>query len=292
LKQLNFTKPSIIDFISKLEVGSRLNIDTNDLNLFIPINFTETEIKNIVQPCAEQTPVQIPLTTESVKSNSSRSNYSASEINKELQELQAKIALLDEMKHNERSSLDKIKENIKSKEEQVFLEKVKTETIKQKIEQKKEYYNKTKAKFKIDKDIYLKIKKEIEDGERHPEKLPELFVEEFKIFSKMESENMLDLEESDDAFKEYIKYKPDKKKNFVTVFDNIFDNDNWGNKNFVINKDGESNGDVEHDNSDSDDSYLEINKELAENRRMLYHQRHKKDNILNTKGYYALNILW
>jgi len=260
LKQLNFTKPSIIDFISKLEVGSRLNIDTNDLNLFIPINFTETEIKNIVQPCAEQTPVQIPLTTESVKSNSSRSNYSASEINKELQELQAKIALLDEMKHNERSSLDKIKENIKSKEEQVFLEKVKTETIKQKIEQKKEYYNKTKAKFKIDKDIYLKIKKEIEDGERHPEKLPELFVEEFKIFSKMESENMLDLEESDDAFKEYIKYKPDKKKNFVTVFDNIFDNDNWGNKNFVINKDGESNGDVEHDNSDSDDSYLEINK--------------------------------
>ena len=39
-------------------------------------------------------------------------------------------------------------------------------------------------------------------------------------------------------------------------------------------------------------TYLEVNKELAENRRMLYHQRHKKDNILNTKGYYALNILW
>ena len=26
-------------------------------------------------------------------------------------------------------------------------------------------------------------------------------------------------------------------------------------------------------------SYLEINKEMAEKRRMLYHQRHKKDNI-------------
>ena len=39
-------------------------------------------------------------------------------------------------------------------------------------------------------------------------------------------------------------------------------------------------------------SYLEINKEMAEKRRMLYHQRHKKDNITNTKGYYALNILW
>jgi hypothetical protein len=39
-------------------------------------------------------------------------------------------------------------------------------------------------------------------------------------------------------------------------------------------------------------TYLKINKEMAENRRMLYHQRHKKDNIENTKGYYALKILW
>ena len=39
-------------------------------------------------------------------------------------------------------------------------------------------------------------------------------------------------------------------------------------------------------------TYLKINKEIAEQRRMLYHQRHKKDNIENTKGYYALKILW
>ena len=39
-------------------------------------------------------------------------------------------------------------------------------------------------------------------------------------------------------------------------------------------------------------TYLLINKELAEKRRMLYHLRHKKDNIEGTKGYYALNILW
>jgi hypothetical protein len=293
LKQLNFTKPSIIDFISKLEIGSRLNVDTNDLSLFIPINFTETEIKNIVQPrvesdrdkilfaegrisvVSEEDKNSLPLgeqnfavlrdadiaKSESDKS-SSENNYSASEVSKELQELQAKIALLDAMKHNERTSLDKIKENIKSKEEQVFLEKVKTETIKQKIEQKKEYYDKTKAKFKIDKDIYFKIKKEIQEGERHPEKLPELFVEEYKIFSKMELENMLDLETSDDAFKEYIKHKPEKKKNFATVFDNIFDNDNWGNKNFIVNKDTESDDDSDpiNFNSDSDDSNLEINR--------------------------------
>ena len=39
-------------------------------------------------------------------------------------------------------------------------------------------------------------------------------------------------------------------------------------------------------------TYLEINKELAEKRRALYHQRHNKENIEGTKGYYALNILW
>ena len=39
-------------------------------------------------------------------------------------------------------------------------------------------------------------------------------------------------------------------------------------------------------------TYLKINKEMAEQRRMLYHQRHKKDNVENTKGYYALKILW
>ena len=39
-------------------------------------------------------------------------------------------------------------------------------------------------------------------------------------------------------------------------------------------------------------SYLEINKDQAEKRRMLYHQRHSKENIEGTRGYYALNILW
>ena len=39
-------------------------------------------------------------------------------------------------------------------------------------------------------------------------------------------------------------------------------------------------------------TYLEINKEMADKRTMLYHQRHKKENIEGTKGYYALKILW
>ena len=39
-------------------------------------------------------------------------------------------------------------------------------------------------------------------------------------------------------------------------------------------------------------SYLEIDKDLALERRRLYHIRHKKDNVEGTKGYYSLKILW
>ena len=39
-------------------------------------------------------------------------------------------------------------------------------------------------------------------------------------------------------------------------------------------------------------TYLEKDKELAEKRRRLYHLRHKKDDVPNTRGHYALEILW
>lgn len=40
-------------------------------------------------------------------------------------------------------------------------------------------------------------------------------------------------------------------------------------------------------------TYLELEgKKYADERRRLYHLRHKKDNIIGTKGWYALNILW
>ena len=40
-------------------------------------------------------------------------------------------------------------------------------------------------------------------------------------------------------------------------------------------------------------TYLELEgKNYADERRRLYHLRHKKDNIIGTKGWYALNILW
>lgn len=39
-------------------------------------------------------------------------------------------------------------------------------------------------------------------------------------------------------------------------------------------------------------TYLQMDKELALDKRRLYWLRHKKDNVVGTAGYYALNILW
>ena len=51
LNIINISTISIIDFISKLEnICEEINIDSNDLKLFIPVNFTETEKKNNRQP--------------------------------------------------------------------------------------------------------------------------------------------------------------------------------------------------------------------------------------------------
>lgn len=202
----NSSTISIIDFISKLENMiniNDINIDSNELNLFIPINFIDTDIYK----------------------DDEKKNTLPNDINLELIELQTKIDLLAKMKDNEEKSLEKIKDNTKVKEEQVFMEQIKNEKIKQKLEQKKEYYEKSKNKFKIDKNLYFKIKEEIKNNQREEYNLPELFIEEFQIFTKLEENNMLN-RLSDEEFEDYLKYKPEKKQNFKTLYDDIFNN-NW-----------------------------------------------------------------
>ena len=39
-------------------------------------------------------------------------------------------------------------------------------------------------------------------------------------------------------------------------------------------------------------TFLEIDKDLALEKRRLYHIRHRKDNIIGTRGLYSLKILW
>ena len=225
---VNISTVSISDFILKLEnICEEINIDSNDLKLFIPVNFTETEvIKKKSQPNNENT---------------------LKDVNKELKELKEKIELLDELKETEKISLNKIKNELKTKEEQVFMEKIKNERLKEKFEQKKEYYEKMKNKFKIDKELYYRIKSEIKNGNRELKNLPELFIDEYKIFSKLEEHQILEIESSDKLLEEYLKYKPEKKQNFNTLYDNIF------------NSNHNESSDDESSDEDSDKEIKKIN---------------------------------
>ena len=103
-----------------------------------------------------------------------------------LNNMQSKDVQVAQLKENEKNSLNKIKNELKTKEEQVFMEKIKNERLREKFEQKKEYYEKMKNKFKIDKELYYRIKSEIKNGNRESTKLPELFIDEYNIFSKLE----------------------------------------------------------------------------------------------------------
>jgi len=64
------------------------------------------------------------------------------------------------------------------------------------------------------------------------------------------------------------------------------------NKKIDVYKDGRYICSIGNSNYYDFPTYLEYDKELALDRRRLYHNRHKKDNVIGTKGWYALNILW
>ena len=131
------------------------------------------------------------------------------------------------------------------------MEKIKNERLREKFEQKKEYYEKMKNKFKIDKELYYKIKLEVKNGERELSKIPELFIDEYKIFVKLEEDNLLDMELSENLFQEYLKYKPEKKQNFNTLYDNIFNS-------IPIDSSDDESSDDESDN-DSEKEIKKIN---------------------------------
>ena len=143
------------------------------------------------------------------------------------------------MKQSEQKTLENIKNIVKKNEENINFEKNINLSIKQKIDFKKEYYEKSKNKFKIDKEIYFKIKNEITNGERNPNNLPILFIDEFNFFTQLEQQSILDLESSDQMFIQYLKFKPEKQTNFNTSYDNIFNSDNKYNHNSDSNSDND-----------------------------------------------------
>ena len=194
--------------------NNKLNTKVNTDNTKLNINTDNEYDKNML----EELNLFIPMSeTENIINHENN-------LNDEIKELQQQIETLNTIKQNETSSLIKIKDNLKIQEEQYFFNRIKNESIKQKIEFKKESYEKIFNKFKIDMDIYFKIKNEIQNGDRSDTNLPLLFIDEYKVFLYLDQNNLLNNENHNDIFNEYIKHKPDKIEKFVSNYDNIFDN--------------------------------------------------------------------
>lgn len=171
---------SIRDYIAKINKLMTTNItnnvdtdiiDSKDLDIFIPM----TEVTE----------------TLSLKTKT-----------REKMELEAKLKMLQNIKKQETDKLEEIKksnvntENIinEKKELELFVEQMKNNNN-IRLEEKKK-------KFLVDIDVFMKLEKEINTGKRKPNNIPELFVNEFKIFTLMKENNIFS-QSDDDKFAYY-----------------------------------------------------------------------------------------
>lgn len=174
-------KISIRDYIAKLNKFTSNNvinnidtdmIDSKELDIFIPMTeVTETlDLKN-------------------------RS--------REKLELEAKLKMLQNIKQQEAEKLEKIKNtkvhdmNIinEKHDRELFVETMKANDAKHLEEKRK--------KFMVDMNVFMRLEKEIEENKRDSNNIPELFVNEFKIFTTMRENNIF-AQSDDNKFAYYM----------------------------------------------------------------------------------------
>jgi hypothetical protein len=134
--------------------------------------------------------------------------------------IKRRIDELTQIRDSEYSKINEIQSTIKEKKEKVNIEKVKTKSKKIKLKYEKEKWEELKRKFDININIYKSIKNEIEQQERLPNDIPELFQNEYKVFSQIDQENKLDDHIVFNIYLEYIKnIKNDQINNFNILFE-------------------------------------------------------------------------
>lgn len=234
------------DLINKIDlIIDDINFDSNDLNLFIPINFTETEKKNNNDNINDNHNIN-----DNDNINDNIIEDTNIDISYNLEELKNKMLELENIKEIEKNKITSYINDFKKKEENYLIEKMKTERLKQTINNKHEKISKMKYKFNVDKQIYFEIKEEILNNNRSENNIPELFQNEYIIFKKLDNDNILNLNDSEYIFAEYLKNKPEIKQNFKSKYDEIFNNIKWN------ISDNESNSDTESEtNSNNESNY-------------------------------------
>jgi hypothetical protein len=190
------------DFV--IFINNYINKKTN-INIIKNIKifkYKNNTIKNIYYINSK---LKLSETQENLQNNNDNIDNESSEINifipneKEISEindvnmfeLKEKIILLEKIKNNEYDKLQELKKDFISKEEKYTEDKIKINNKKLKLKQEQEKWDSIKKKFEADKKLYFVFKQEIENNIREVEDIPELFINIYPIFEKLDNDKYL-----------------------------------------------------------------------------------------------------
>jgi len=191
------------DFV--IFINNYINKKTNINNIIKNIKiykYKNNTIKNIYYINSK---LKLSETQENLQNNNDNIDNESSEINifipneKEISEindvnmfeLKEKIILLEKIKNNEYDKLQELKKDFISKEEKYTEDKIKINNKKLKLKQEQEKWDSIKKKFEADKKLYFVFKQEIENNIREVEDIPELFINIYPIFEKLDNDKYL-----------------------------------------------------------------------------------------------------
>jgi vacuolar-type H+-ATPase subunit I/STV1 len=164
--------------------------DNESINCFIPKNLLKTE--NDLPTCADD-----------IDKLYSINNF-------DINDVREKIEQLEKQKKNKEFELNMTEQELNEKLQEYTGEKMVLDEKKKILKEDQEKWNEFKRKFEVDKNLYFTFKDEMINGERKNDEIPELFKVQYKIFSKLDCENILNTE---NELNDYIDLMPMEKKN-------------------------------------------------------------------------------
>jgi hypothetical protein len=218
------------------DITNKRFIDEYDQIINIPIDLNNKINKYITSYDLAETqtqldifiPLSISVPNKDVKTDNVINTEFINRFEKENKEIdidfiKKRIDELTQIKNKETEKLEDIKNEISLKKETILKKKSEAETKKSKLKYEKDKWNELKRKYDINYNIYITLKNEIKTGDRNENDIPELFVNEYKIFEKIFIPDV----DKKELFNSYLdEKKQNKDVDLFTKYNNLFEDDN------------------------------------------------------------------
>lgn len=188
---ITFNNIFINNKINKFINNENNDLNSSEINIFIPMNVEDNNIEDINE-----------IDIEKLKEN---------------------IELLEKLKDNEEKNLEELQDEYKVKEDNYMNDKIKFDSIKLKMKQEQEKWESIQKKFDADKKLYFIIKDEINFGQRDINNIPYLFKDAYQILKKLDDENLLNTSNELNLYMELIKNINNEEIDYSDLFNNDID---------------------------------------------------------------------